>query len=1140
MKNQSREFIIKELREELVGPAPNGKEIDCGGNLSFPSFKDAAGPWKQKTGEEILEVDRPTSRYGVGVLYPLGTPRIDEREAENGPTVPEDVNDKPASDVMAGYEKLELELTPESEDNDVGVTAANASRPSSMGFSFLLKVDGDATLQVSGRGGRYRSKKVKIGAERTADWWLRSPVEITGVYSTEDILTRNRVLKGGNIQRTNLDGIQLDIEVVSRSYASEDNERLVTVCLVNRTQGGGRDETSVFQAELQVRIDGGGLVAPYPGPPIETLDDEEQSMMLLYRDSQTYAIGHGCAANWVEENGEVRILLGEVLPQVETPSMTPDIKDQDGSEIRIQMAPLAGLTGGDRGLGALEGVIAAYKKWLVTQRLRAKELDPKYHAASSRHLDECDRCLARMEQGLIFIQEDPLARRAFMLANEALLLQQIHGRTVAREPIIDKSRLDFEERYQRPDPLKASGGKGAWRPFQIAFLLTALRSSVDNKVPDRDEVDLIWFPTGGGKTEAYLGLAAFTMFYRRLRCSDDAGVSVLMRYTLRLLTAQQFERAATLICAMEVIRRREKLGQAEFSIGIWLGSSTTPNRREDARAALKRLERGETSEGNPFLIGKCPWCGAKMGPLKNQRIPKGVPRTLGYFLKGNQTAFRCPDTQGGCDFRSGLPIYVVDEDVYDERPSVVIATVDKFAMLAWRPEARKLFGLDMQGVRTCSPPSLIIQDELHLISGPLGSMVGLYESLIDELCTDRRTPTEPVRPKIVSSTATIRNYREQIRALFGRERASLFPPPELEQGNSFFARYAREESGELSPGRLYVGVHAPGLGSPLTAQVRTFSSLLQSPVAIPDGNERDPWWTLLIYFNSLRELGGALTLFQSDMPDYFKVLRARKGLDWSALRNFSTPMELTGRLNSDEVPRALAKLAVRCGGASKPVDVCLASNILEVGVDIDRLSLMAVVGQPKTTTSYIQATGRVGRRWWERPGLIITIYSPSRPRDRSHFESFRSFHQRLYAQVEPSSVTPFARPALDRALHAVLAAFVRQTGKEDDIQSPRPCPEDRVADAGQLLLDRVQCVDRQDTEALRKVLEQRIREWMQWERLDWESSNFDGDAPLLVPAGSHRPESWTTRTWLTPTSLRNVDAQCEAQITQKYLEGQNG
>ena len=502
----------------------------------------------------------------------------------------------------------------------------------------------------------------------------------------------------------------------------------------------------------------------------------------------------------------------------------------------------------------------------------------------------------------------------------------------------------------------------------------------------------------------------------------------------------------------------------------------------------------------------------------------------GYERRAGSVYFKCTDQV--CPFFDSLPIFVIDDQIYRNRPSLIIGTVDKFAMLAWRPEARNLFGLSSEGDRISSPPNLIIQDELHLISGPLGTMVGLYEVLIEELCSDYRTGR--VKPKIVSSTATIRRYRDQIKALYARNSVSLFPPPGLDAGDSFFAQYARDDDGNLRPGRRYVGVHAPGLGSLQTAQVRTFAALLQAPVYL-EPDDRDPWWTLVAFFNSLRELGTTLSLFQSDIPDYLKAVRNRNGLDYSNLRRLKHVIELTGRLTSEEIPESIAALKAGYSGSSNIVDVCLASNILEVGIDIDRLSLMTVVGQPKTTSQYIQVTGRVGRRWWERPGLIVTIYGASKPRDRSHFEKFRTYHERLYAQVEPTSVTPFSPPALDRGLHAVMAAYSRQTGDSHLAESPYPVPDLVLGALREILVDRVAVVDSQEQQEFSRMFDQRVAEWRRWERVRWSDYAANTTLPLLRVAGAYCSPELARISWPTPQSMRNVDAECQIEITNLYI-----
>jgi hypothetical protein len=525
-----------------------------------------------------------------------------------------------------------------------------------------------------------------------------------------------------------------------------------------------------------------------------------------------------------------------------------------------------------------------------------------------------------------------------------------------------------------------------------------------------------------------------------------------------------------------------------------------------------------------------------MGPVnlaeRGGRGRRGVPRVIGYARRGNTVVYTCPDRR--CEFHQALPLYVIDEDIYEVRPALVIGTVDKFAMLAWKPQARALFGIAEDGTRDQSPPGLIIQDELHLISGPLGSMVGLYEPIIEELCTDRRG-SQAAKPKIISSTATIRSYAEQVQGLYSRDRTSLFPPPGLDADDSFFARVARRPDGAIERGRIYVGVHAPGLGSLQTVQVRTFAALLQATQPLPAA-DRDPWWTLLLFFNSLRELGTTLTLFQSDIPDLLRgALRQRLGVGFQDVRQLRKMLELTGRLPGDEVPKAISALEVPTDSQQgHAVDVCLASNIIEVGVDIDRLSLMAVVGQPKTTSQYIQVTGRVGRKS-DRPGLVVTIYAASKPRDRSHFEKFRSYHERLYAQVEPTSVTPFSRPALDRAAHAVIASYVRQLGDSDQAESPYPYPTSLIATAARILDERASSVDPDELAALRRIIQKRSDEWQRWQRLRWAGALNDENMPLLRPAGAYVTPERARVSWSTPQSLRNVDAECQVEITQLYM-----
>jgi hypothetical protein len=467
------------------------------------------------------------------------------------------------------------------------------------------------------------------------------------------------------------------------------------------------------------------------------------------------------------------------------------------------------------------------------------------------------------------------------------------------------------------------------------------------------------------------------------------------------------------------------------------------------------------------------------------------------------------------------------------RPSIVIGTVDKFAMLAWRPQARSLFGFDDQGERVVSPPGLIIQDELHLISGPLGSMVGLYEPVIDELSTDRRGK-EPIPPKIIAATATIRRYEDQIKGLFGREEVALFPPHGLEEGHSFFAEPARLEDGTLEPGRRYVGVMSASLGSLQTVQTRVAAATLQAAAKVPE-NDRDGYWTNLNFLNSLRELGNTVSLLESDVPDYMTGLVRRDGINprWP-----NRTMELTSRRRSDEIPKAIEQLQapyVPGQERQEAIDICLASNIIEVGVDIERLGLMTIVGQPKTTAQYIQVSGRVGRRADISPGLVITIYGAAKPRDRSHYERFLTYHQQLYAQVEPTSVTPFATPVLRRALHAAAVAYIRQTTPQE--LSPYPFPSAEYDEAIALLRQRALIADKGEVSVLERMADTRARQWRSWERTTWEANPAPWGDPkqgLMRFAGTLPDLDSKATIWDVPTSMRNVDAECHLAISLAY------
>ena len=837
---QNRDELVAQLKQELVGPAPAGTEIDTSGPIKNLKEDDRA-PYRQEgSGEEILTRDRPTQRYGTGVLYPVRTRDDDpdlkgatgDEEAEDpGPTNKSAAIQAPATVGRDTAPSAQLRAHEDDRD-DFDLSSANTLRPSSMGISFLAEISPLTTLTIGVSGGRYERKP----AVPSRDWWLRRPVWETVQCDGESLLSKKKVTleigAGGPLR--------IEVLIRARPYCQRrsagEKLYLLTVSLVNRSKETSAsdsrswlDERCLFQSRFTVRLEkvnGREAIHPYPESREAPGDREAASIALLYRHQHTFAVGHGCAADW--ENGapaRVAEVRAECLPYFDTPSITPDILREDGTRLTVRMAELAGLVDDRDGFQGLEEVVTGYETWIAAQREEAGTLPERFRSAASDHLAQCETATRRMHAGIEFLRTDARAREAFALANRAMLMQLSRSDLERREAIFDEAekRLMFTEPYRPLDFSELSeSDEHAWRAFQIAFLLMTIRTVADGASEHRDTVELIWFPTGGGKTEAYLGLAAFQIFLRRLNGLGHDAVDVLMRYTLRLLTAQQFQRAATLLAAMEFLRRgqAERLGEHLFSIGLWVGAGSTPNRRDDALRELREMKKRQRDQRNPFILLRCPWCKAAMGPFKPRgkrgRKVQGAPKVLGYEQSEGTVVLKCPDRE--CDFADGLPVHVIDEDIYERRPAFVIATVDKFATLAFRSEAHSLFGLGEDGERSRPPPGLIIQDELHLISGPLGSMVGLYEAAIEELCTDRRT-APVVRPKIVSSTATISRYREQIQALYGRANVMLFPPPGLNIEDSFFGRYARKEDGSLQPGRRYVGIHAPGLGSFQTTQV---------------------------------------------------------------------------------------------------------------------------------------------------------------------------------------------------------------------------------------------------------------------------------------------------------------------------------
>lgn len=1121
-----RDEILKFIKKELIGPDP-------------------VKPHIQENGEEILVNEPPRLRYGAGVLFPRTSTieKLDSTSTEEEKVLEKLENETKEIDdpVTAEDSKAPIDMA---EDFEEEIGLANSFLPSAMGFSCFTKIPKDG-FTIKTTLGVYEIKEYSYqredGSAVSRKVYYRISLDQEFVLAASEIPLQS----GKSIDKVLLDKngkeINLKLNIRNRTHGNDSgkNIHLLTFTLINQNTGGAeniKNEDCFFQVSLSVGANE-NCFCPYKAASSKTDKDDEKSNLLLFRKKRTFAVGHGCSPSWNDNDIEfTSSITTEALPVYEVKPIVPN----ELKSVELKMFDLSDLSGKDITTNLVK-LNSEYETWINEQeKIANAELKGELLETALRHIDSCRLCLSRMKEGVELLNSNENVNRAFKLMNRAMLLQQLHYSIETRNWILDKGNITGLKDAIVPDINDSSTwkpGLGAWRPFQLAFILMNLNSMLDSNHADREMVDLIWFPTGGGKTEAYLGLSAFTIFLKRLKNKNDSGTTVLMRYTLRLLTAQQFQRAAALICACDKIRKenQEELGTARITIGLWVGSDSTPNRRDEARRAFTIMEQGREEE-NPFIVLKCPWCGSQMGYLKEARTNKvkgykrrkvGTKETIIYQCDNQHCDFSKPDYN--------LPLIVIDEDIYDNPPTLLIGTVDKFAMLTWKPEAKAIFGF-RENERPFSPPELVIQDELHLISGPLGSMVGLYETMIEELCT-----ANSVKPKIIASSATISRAKEQINSLYGRgtNNVNIFPAQCLTAGDSFFAY---EDT--TSTGRVYTGIFASALPSHATAQVRVISALLQSVKSIPvvEENLRDPYWTALTYFNSIRELGHAATLIRADIREYMNSIWIRKAIKGDERRFINRDIELTSRINSNDIPEYLEQLSKSWSGdkSEYPVDVCLATNMISVGVDIPRLGLMTVIGQPKTTSEYIQATSRVGRSM-KGPGLVFTIYNCSKPRDRSHFEHFQEYHSKIYSKVEPTSVTPFSAPARERGLHAILVGLIRFYSTDQSATTPRPFPQKEIVErVTQIIFDRVHLIDDEEYEKTLELIREKLDYWKNELPLVYGSFGQLTNIPLMYPAGTNPSEDIKSRAWSTPTSMRNVDSTCEAYvIPAEYLNIDN-
>jgi hypothetical protein len=958
------------------------------------------------------------------------------------------------------------------------------------------------------------------------------------------------------------------------------------------------DEAWLFQPELTVSAVAGDRADIFVKRQAVAIGNDEQdplyqedeAMRMLYREQLEFAVGHGVSVRTKVSSTNVKraeeISLA-VVPSYEVPKVTPPQPQEipglaglvlDMKELATEQISASELA------AQLQPLINGYQQWIEAETTKMN--DPasdlaEFQAPASANLAQCRKTLARLQAGINLLVEDEKAAAAFRFMNRAMWQQRVRG--IAAEMRRRQPEKSITELLATADHAK----NRTWYPFQLAFVLLNLPSITQLDHPERNDpteavADLLWFPTGGGKTEAYLGLTAYTLALRRLqgtiaKRSGQYGVAVLMRYTLRLLTLQQFQRAAVLICACEMLRREAikqgdlRWGNEPFRLGLWVGQKTTPNTTLQSMEAMEKLRKSSLPpDHSPHQLTNCPWCGANINPKENIEVlpyPNNLGRTIIY----------CGDEKGACLFsqrnsqNEGLPLIVVDQEIYRRLPALLIATVDKFAQMPWVGETQMLFGqvdgyCERHGFSSSDlgdgnhsataqyrtvmhqphgplrPPDLIIQDELHLISGPLGTLVGFYETAVDELGS-WIVNGQKVRPKVVASTATIRQAAAQIKQLFLRQ-VQVFPPPGLTIKDNFFAR--QREPQPTTPGRRYLGICALGRGRTATL-LRVYTAMLGAAKQLYDqqGILVDPWMTLVGYFNSLRELAGMRRRIDDNLPFMMQQVKHR-GL--GVRGKYLVTEELTSRKRSADIPAILDRLEKQFDPATvknakdtkegQALDVLLATNMLSVGVDVRRLGAMVVTNQPKNTAEYIQATSRIGRSY---PGLVVTVYHWIRPRDLSHYETFAHYHATFYQHVEALSVTPFASGAIKRGLAGLLVSLMRLSDKQmngnDCARFLNKFPELREK-AINIITQRATAVAGDDTGvAIKEQIEKKFQAWQTEIK-----KSLEGATPLVYSASSGKetgllvePTATKEAPFICLRSLRNVEPMAGLVLNEADL-----
>ena len=646
-------------------------------------------------------------------------------------------------------------------------------------------------------------------------------------------------------------------------------------------------------------------------------------------------------------------------------------------------------------LGALVQALGVYysDRWG-----RLLDEHPEWDEPMRAEADEARRTAAReierLQRGLDLLTTDAMVCRAFRLMNDAIA----HS---------------------------AAGKYDSWRPFQVGFLLGALAFLVDTE--EADVVDTVWFATGGGKTETYLGLLVTAALHDRMT-GKTSGVTAWSRFPLRLLSLQQTQRFADALAGAELVRRRERIKGAPISLGFLVGSSSTPNR-------VVKTARPETADLDPDSPGmpdrfqvlmRCPFC-------RGTQVGMHFDRLL-WRLTHQCANPDCPWTE------PALPVYVVDSELYRYLPTVVLGTLDKAASVGMQAAMRGLVGPPIAlcnevrhgytyTPRSATPtgclvpdctagtrplpmpadryaPTLRLQDELHLLRDSLGAVDSHYESLLDHLQDELGNR----RAKIVASSATLTGHDHQVDVLYRRS-GRVFPTQGPVAGGSFWTR-----PGPM-PLRRFVAVAPRGVTldhvSDRTLDVLQIAvrRLARDPGAVCAEAGVDP-----VHADRLLSYYGTDVVYGSTLYD---VEAATRSLTSNTSSQGLQAVQLTGGTDFDEVRAILARLESPETDFNDRIHIVAASSMLSHGVDVARLNVMVMLGLPLSTAEFIQTTARVGRTF---PGLVYVLHKIGRERDAAIFRQFGQYVTHGDRFVEAVPVTRRSRRVLRLTMPGIVEA----------------------------------------------------------------------------------------------------------------------